>query len=351
MRFLNEKLQALTPYTPGEQSQETIIKLNTNENPYPPSPAVLKAAATAAKQLNRYSDPECLSLVQALAKHYQVAPSQVFVGNGSDDVLSLLFEGFMEKGVSYPEITYGFYQVYQELYQLSGQKIPLNNALQIQLTDYQAQEGTVIFANPNAPTGLGISPVEIVAFAKKNPHRLIIVDEAYGDFGTVSVVPYLKEASNLLVVGTFSKSRQLAGLRIGFALGDPSIIADLNTLKFSHNPYSVNQVAIACGTASLEDDAYVRQTTQQLITTREVTTRALEKLNFKVIPSQANFLFVTHENMDANALFQWLKTQRIFVRWFDHPQIQQYLRISIGTDEEMAQLVSACKQYMEANGL
>ena len=342
-QFLDRQFQQLTPYVPGEQTQQQVIKLNTNENPYEPPQAVIEAARTAAKTLSRYSDPDGKQVVEPLAQHFNVQSENIFLGNGSDEVLSFLFEGFMEKGVQFPDISYGFYEVYSDLYHLQAEKIPLAEDLSIDLTQYQGV-ATVVIANPNAPTGLPIEPRVIIDFAKKNPQRLIVVDEAYSDFGHVSMVPYLAEVPNVLVVGTFSKSRHLAGARLGYAVGSAELIADLNKLKFSHNPYSVNAMTLACGAASLAEQAYVEATTAKIIETREWTKQALRQLGFTGTDSQTNFVFVEHQQLAAEAIFLALKEKQILVRWFNQPRIANYLRISIGTQAEMEALVDTLKE-------
>lgn len=344
MSFLDQKFQYLTPYVPGEQAiQEEVIKLNTNENPYEPPKAVVEAAKAASETLNRYSDPDCQEVVIPLAEHLGVAPENVIVGNGSDEILSFLFQGFMEKGAQFPDITYGFYPVYSDLFQLKASTIPLKDDLTIDLEDYAGEE-TVIFANPNAPTGLGISPTVICDFAKANPNRLIIIDEAYGDFGDVSAVPYLKDHPNLLVVGTFSKSRQLAGGRLGYAVGSPEVIADLNKLRFSYNPYNVNSMTLACGAASLASQDYVEACTNKIIETREWMKSELRKLDFEVTDSQTNFLFLQHPRVTGEKIFTYLKEKNIFIRWFNQSRIVNYVRISIGTQAEMEKCLAVIKQ-------
>lgn len=342
--FFNQQFQHLVPYVPGEQTKKQgLIKLNTNENPYEPPVEVIEAAKEAAKTLSRYSDPTCQQVIVPLAEQLGVQPENVFLGNGSDEVLSFLFEGFMEKGVQFPDITYGFYEVYGEVFHLTTQKIPLKKDLMIDLADYDGEE-TVVIANPNAPTGLTLSPEDICQFAQKNPKRLIVVDEAYSDFSCISMIPYLDKIPNVLVVGTFSKSRHLAGARLGYAVGSKELITDLNTLKFSHNPYSVNAMTLACGAASLAAQTYVDACIEKIIATREWTKQELTKLGFVGTDSQANFLFVQHPQIAGEKLFLSLKEKNILVRWFNQPRIKNYLRISIGTQAEMEELIEAIKQ-------
>ncbi|MGX7197694.1 histidinol-phosphate transaminase [Enterococcus olivae] len=343
-QYLDTQFQHLIPYVPGEQTKnEQIIKLNTNENPYDPPKAVFEAAKKAAGTLSRYSDPTCSQVILPLAKGFGVEPEQVFLGNGSDEVLSFLFQGFMEKGVQFPDISYGFYEVYGDVFHLDVEKVPLKEDLSIDLADYTGA-ATIVIANPNAPTGLTLSPATICQFAKENPQRLIIVDEAYSDFSEASMIPYLEEVPNVLVVGTFSKSRHLAGARLGYAVGSKEVITDLNTLKFSHNPYSVNAMTLACGAASLASQEYVDSCTEKIIATREWTKKELAKLSFEGTDSQANFIFVQHEKVPGQTLFLALKEKNILVRWFSHPRIDNYIRISIGTQEEMEQLIQVIKE-------
>ncbi|KAF1305550.1 histidinol-phosphate transaminase [Candidatus Enterococcus willemsii] len=347
MRFLDQQFKHLVPYVPGEQNAtEKIIKLNTNENPYDPPQAVIEAAKDAAQTLSRYSDPTCKEVIVPLAKHLKVAPENIFLGNGSDEILSFLFQGFMEKGVQFPDITYGFYRVYSDLFHLTATEIPLRDDLSIELADYQGTE-TVVIANPNAPTGIALHPEVIGAFASQHPERLIIVDEAYSDFSDVSMVPYLSKHPNVLVVGTFSKSRHLAGGRLGYAVGASEIINDLNTLKFSHNPYSVNAMTLACGAASLASQDYVDESTQKIIDTRTWTIQALRELAFDVTDSQGNFVFAQHATIAGEKLFLALKEKHILVRWFNQPRIANYLRISIGTQSEMEQLIQVLKEEVQ----
>lgn len=343
MSFLDSQFQHLVPYVPGEQTLTKVIKLNTNENPYDPPQRVIEAAKVAATTLSRYSDPTCHQVIEPLAQHFQVAPENVFLGNGSDEVLFFLFQGFMEKGVQFPDITYGFYEVYSDLFHLNTQVIPLKEDLSIDLAEYTG-DATVIIANPNAPTGLAIAPEVICAFAEQHPHRLIIVDEAYSDFSEASLVPYLDKHPNILVVGTFSKSRHLAGARLGYAVGSKELIEDLNKLKFSHNPYSVNTMTLACGEASLQAQDYVDECTNKIIATREWTQQELQKLGFETTKSQTNFVFCQHPRVAGETIFKQLKAQNILVRWFSNPRIANYVRISIGTQAEMETLLQAIKE-------
>lgn len=346
MSFLNSKYNNLVPYKPGEQLKaNNLIKLNTNENPYPPSKMVIEAIQVESGKLNRYSDPDCTELTNALAKHYNLQSNQVFIGNGSDEVLSFIFQGLTEDGIYYPDITYGFYKVYQDFYQLKGGEVPLNQDLKLVLNDYPI-EGTILFANPNAPTAYAIDPKEILSFAKERKNQLIVVDEAYADFSTSSIVPFLNEVDNILVVATYSKSRQLAGGRLGYALGNSSVIADLQKLRFSVNPYNVNSMSLAAGVASLADQAYVDKTIEKIIFSREWTKDKLRSLGFIVTESQTNFVFAEHESIAAEHIFLELRKKNILIRWFNQERIKNFIRISIGSQDEMISLISAIEEIV-----
>lgn len=348
MTFLNQKYQDLTPYTPGEQVDEReYIKLNTNESPYPPAPAVQKAVAEASLSLNRYSDIAVEVVASPLAKYLGVKKEQLFLGNGSDEVLSYIFQGFTEKGIAFPDVTYGFYQVYSGLYQVDATVVPLKNDFSLELKDYDELSGTVIFANPNAPTGIQLTQAEICEFIERNPDRLVVVDEAYIDFGGESMVSLVDRYSNLLVVGTFSKSRQLAGARLGFGVGNVELIADMNRLRFSLNPYNVNSLTQAAGGAVLQEQEYVDQKIQETIQVREWSKQELNKLGFEQTDSQGNFLFAKHPKVAGEELFTALKERKILVRWFNQPRTKDYLRITVGTQEQMEQLVTALTTILE----
>lgn len=348
MAFLNQKYQDLTPYTPGEQVDEReYIKLNTNESPYPPAPAVQKAVAEVSLSLNRYSDIAVEVVASPLAKYLGVKKEQLFLGNGSDEVLSYIFQGFTEKGIAFPDVTYGFYQVYSGLYQVDAAAVPLKNDFSLELKDYDELSGTVIFANPNAPTGIQLTQAEICEFIERHPDRLVVVDEAYIDFGGESMVSLVDRYSNLLVVGTFSKSRQLAGARLGFGVGNVELIADMNRLRFSLNPYNVNSLTQAAGGAVLQEQEYVDQKIQETIQVREWSKQELNKLGFEQTDSQGNFLFAKHPKVAGEELFTALKERKILVRWFNQPRTKDYLRITVGTQEQMEQLVTALTTILE----
>ncbi|WP_313630402.1 histidinol-phosphate transaminase [Enterococcus devriesei] len=347
MTFLNQKYQSLTPYTPGEQVDETeFIKLNTNESPYPPAPKVQKAVAEAAQKLNRYPDIAWSSVAKPFAAYLGVKEDQLFLGNGSDEVLAYLFQGFTEQGIAFPDVTYGFYQVYSELYGVDTMIVPLKDDFSIELKDYDELTGTVIFANPNAPTGVYLSQQAICDFLERHPDRLVVVDEAYIDFGCTSMISKITQYENLFVVGTFSKSRQLAGARLGFGVGNQKVIADLNRLRFSLNPYNINALTQASGSAVLQEQAYVNQTIQKTIDVREWSKQQLAALGFEQTDSQGNFLFVKHSQISAEALFQALRAKKILVRWFNQPRAKDYLRITVGTQEQMRVLIKAVKKIL-----
>ena len=349
-RFLAGALRAVTPYTPGEQPRgvETLIKLNTNENPYPPSPKVLEALnGRAAENLRLYSDPACADFLAALAETFGVGRDQVFAGNGSDEVLAFAFLAFCEKGAAFADITYGFYPVFAQLFGIAAQEVPLREDFSVNTGDYAGVPGTVFLANPNAPTGLCLPLAEIEALLRQDPDRLVVVDEAYVDFGGVSALPLVDKYENLLVVQTFSKSRALAGMRIGFAIGQKKLISYLNDVKFSFNSYTMNRLTIACGKACVEDRGYFQEITGKIVATREWTKQKLTELGFTFPDSKANFIFATHKTVPAQELFENLKTAGIYVRYFKKPRIDNYLRITVGTQAEMERLVEVLAELVK----
>ena len=345
-----KNIRRVVPYTPGEQPKETgIIKLNTNENPYPPSPGVTEVIrGFEADRLRLYPDPSATVLVEALAKHYQLKPSQVFVGVGSDDVLAMSFLTFFnsDKPVFFPDITYSFYDVWAEVFRIPYEVQPLDEQFHIRKEDYYKENGGVIFPNPNAPTGILMGLSEIENIVAHNQDVICIVDEAYIDFGGVSALPLIEKYDNLLIVQTFSKSRSMAGARIGYALGSERLIGYLNDVKYSFNSYTMDQLTLLTGTAALADDAYFKNTIEKIIATRERTREALLDLGFVVPESKSNFLFVSHPDVSAKELFAWLKERGIYVRYFDKPRIDRMLRITIGTDDQMDQLLARLKEYL-----
>lgn len=353
MKNWEQNVRKVTPYTPGEQpKQKKVIKLNTNENPYPPSPAVL-AALDGVKEnladLRKYPDPAAEQLVQAIADFYGLKTSQVFAGVGSDDVLAMCFLTFFnsEKPILFPDITYSFYDVWAELFRVPYEKQPLNEQFEIVKEDYYKENGGIIFPNPNAPTGalLPLSAIEDVV--KHNPDSVVIVDEAYIDFGGESALPLIDRYDNLLVVQTFSKSRSMAGMRIGYAMGNEQLIKYLSDVKYSFNSYTMNATAIALGTAAMRDRAYFEETKAKIIATRERAKERLAALGFSFVDSRANFIFAAHKSVPAEELFLALKQAGIYVRYFKKPRIDNYLRITIGTDEEMEELYKFLEHYLE----
>ena len=332
-------VRRVEPYVPGEQPRGSgIIKLNTNENPYPPAPGVQKALRElSAETMRLYPDPEARELVLALAEEYGVKPSQVFVGVGSDDVLSMAFLTFFngEKPIVFPDVSYSFYSVWAECYRIPYRKIPLTEDWKIDPALYAEENGGVIFPNPNAPTGVALPLGEVRAILEQNRDVAVIVDEAYVDFGGESALPLLEEFDNLLVVQTFSKSRSLAGMRIGFAIGSEEMIRCLSDVRFSVNSYTMNRPSVAAGTAALKDREYFRKTVQKIIDTRDSVKDELEEMGFVCTDSQTNFLFVTHPGRDAEELFRKLRERKIYVRYFAQPRTRSYLRITIGTTKQM----------------
>lgn len=352
MRAWEENIRKAVPYVPGEQPQSSgIIKLNTNENPYLPAPGVIKAlSALDTDLLRRYPDPSAAILVNAIAEHYHVNTDQVFVGVGSDDVLAMAFLTCFhsEKPILFPDITYSFYDVWAELFRIPYEVQPLDEYFRIRTEDYRKENGGIVFPNPNAPTGILKSLAEIEEILRLNSDVIVIVDEAYIDFGGVSALPLLKKYDNLLIAQTFSKSRSMAGMRIGFLLGNPKLIGYINDCKYSFNSYTMNQTALALGVEAIRDDAYFHQCTQKIIETREWAKTELFKLGFAFTDSMANFVFVTHQKYPAKELFLALKKAGIYVRHFTKPErISNYLRITIGTKEEMEALFAFLTQYVK----
>ena len=349
-RFFSSRYVSLTPYTPGEQPQgRRYIKLNTNESPFPPSPGVLEAAAEEAKRLQLYSDPESRLLREAIAAYYGLQSAQILVGNGSDELLNFAFMAFCDESCPaiFPDITYGFYPVYADLNHIPYREIPLEEDMSFPTEKLTGLHGTLILANPNAPTGLAKSPAEIEALLQARPDTVLVVDEAYVDFGGQSVLPLIGRYDNLLVIQTFSKSRSMAGARLGFAAGSTELIRDLNTLKYSTNPYNVNRMTAAAGIAALREDAYYRENALRIIENRAYTADALRALGFTVTDSKANFLFVRSDRIGGGELYRALKERGILVRHFDKQRITDYLRISIGTREEMDALLREIKAILE----
>lgn len=345
-----DNVRRVVPYTPGEQPRETdVIKLNTNENPYPPSPRVGQALARLdSASLRLYPDPGASSLVHAIAARYALSDEEVFAGVGSDDVLAMCFMTFFnsDRPILFPDITYSFYDVWAELLRIPYRQIPLDGHFDIVPEDYRQENGGIVFPNPNAPTGalMPVSAIETVV--RDNPGSVVIVDEAYIDFGGESALPLIHRYDNVIVTRTFSKSRSLAGMRIGYAMGNAKLIRYLNDVKFSFNSYTMNRAAIAAGTAAVGDEAYFRECCRKIISTRERFSAELRDLGFRFRNSSANFVFVSHPDVPAKEIFDYLKTKKIYVRWWDKPRISNYLRITVGTDEEMDTLVRVLRDLL-----
>ncbi len=350
MREWENNIRKVTPYTPGEQpKQPNVIKLNTNENPYPPSPKVLDALRQMTTEtMRKYPDPTAGELVGAIAKEYRTRPEQVFVGVGSDDVLAMSFLTFFnsQKPILFPDITYSFYDVWADLFRIPYECPPLNEKFEIVKEDYYKENGGVIFPNPNAPTGVQMPLDDIEDILQHNQDVIVIVDEAYIDFGGLSARALLEKYENLLIVQTFSKSRCMAGMRIGYAFGSEELIRHLNDVKYSFNSYTMNEAAIRLGAAAVSDSMYLMETRHKIVETRERAKKELAQLGFSCTDSLANFLFVTHKTCPARELFEALKAQGIYVRYFDKPRIDNYLRITVGTDEEMDALYRFLREYL-----
>lgn len=343
-------IRKVVPYTPGEQpNQPDMIKLNTNENPYPPAPKVQQVLKEMdAGDLRLYPDPSAGALVKAIADYYGLNEDQVFVGVGSDDVLAMSFLTFFngEKPVLFPDITYSFYDVWAELFRIPYERPALDDSFHIKKEDYFKENGGIIFPNPNAPTGVELPLQDIEEILKANPESVVIVDEAYIDFGAHSALPLISKYDNLLVVQTFSKSRSMAGMRIGFACGNPVLIKYLNDVKYSFNSYTMNRTSLAAGVAAIGDRDYFEDTCQKIMDTREWTQKELKALGFTFQDSKANFIFAAHKTCPAKQIFEALRAKHIYVRYFAKPRIDNYLRITIGTREEMEQLIRFLKDYL-----
>lgn len=344
-------VRKVVPYVPGEQPQDThMIKLNTNENPYPPAPGVLRALKEFdTDYLRRYPEPTCKVLVDAIAENYGLDSSQVFVGVGSDDVLAMIFLTFFnaKTPILFPDITYSFYDVWADMLRIPYEVKALDENFLIKKEDYYGENGGVIFPNPNAPTGILMELSEIEDIVAHNRDVIVVVDEAYIDFGGVSALPLIEKYDNLLIVQTFSKSRSLAGMRIGYAMGNPKLIRYINDVKYSFNSYTMNQTALVLGVEAIRDKAYFEETRQKIIDTREWTKIELAKLGFAFGDSMSNFIFAAHERVPAKELFDALREAHIYVRHFSKERIENYLRISIGTREEMETLVRFLKEYLQ----
>lgn len=346
-----ENVRKVIPYTPGEQPKKShMIKLNTNENPYPPAPAVTEVLKHFdADMLRMYPDPTIGDLVAGIADFYQVGKDEVFVGVGSDDVLAMIFMTFFNSSrpVLFPDITYSFYDVWADMLRIPYETIPLDDNFCIRPQDYKRENGGVIFPNPNAPTGELLPLAAVESIIQANPDVIVVVDEAYIDFGGESALPLIHKYDNLIVVQTFSKSRSLAGSRIGYAIANATLIRYLNDVKYSFNSYTMDRITIEVGTKAIADRAYFAETTQKIIATREWTKKELKKLGFVFGDSKSNFIFATHPDIDVVKLFEDMKQADIYVRHFNKPErIRPYLRISIGTDEQMQEMIAFLKKYL-----
>lgn len=349
-REWTKNLRNIEPYVPGEQSKDKdIVKINANENPYPPSPKAAKVLKSFdTNKLRFYPSANSTKLKEAIAKYYKVDVSNVFVGSGSDDVLAVAFQSFFnsEMPIVYPDLTYSFYPVWCSLFGIKYKNYPVGDDFRINPEDYKEKNGGVVIPNPNAPTSLGEGLDFVEKILDYNQDSVVVIDEAYVDFGGTSSIPLIDKYENLLVTGTFSKSRSLAGLRIGFAIGSKALIDVMEAVKNSYNSYTVDSLSIEMGAASIEDDEYFKSTCKKVIKTRERVTLELEKLGFDVLDSQTNFIFATHNKHNMKSLFEYLKTQKVFIRYFSLPRIENYVRITIGTNEEMDIFLEKTKEFI-----
>ncbi|MCQ2484078.1 MAG: histidinol-phosphate transaminase [Clostridia bacterium] len=349
-RFFSSKYEKLVPYTPGEQPKNMkYIKLNTNESPFPPSEKAVAAAAEIAKTLQLYSDPEVTPLVEKMSEVFGVDKDEVLMTNGSDEILNFAFMAYCDKDhpAAFPNISYGFYPVFAEINNLPYEEIPLREDFTINVDDYIGINKTIFIANPNAPTGIALPVSEIEKIIKSNPDNVVVIDEAYVDFGAESCVPLIKKYDNLLVTQTFSKSRSMAGARLGFGIANKKLIQDLNTIKYSTNPYNINRMTMAAGVGVLCDEEYTKKNCQTIIENREYTVKELKKIGFEILDSSSNFIFAKHPNKDGKEIYLELKERGILVRHFDKPLLSQYNRITIGTKEQMQALIDNLKEMVK----
>ena len=349
-RFFSEKYKNLIPYTPGEQPKtRQYVKLNTNESPFPPSAKAVEYAAEVARNLQLYPDPECRSLTEAVAEQLGVTYEEVLLTNGSDEILNFAFMAFCDPQhpAAFADITYGFYSVFAEINGVPYTKIPLAENFTIRPEDYYGLGKTIFIANPNAPTGIALRREQIEEIVRRNPDTVVVVDEAYVDFGAESCVPLIRKYDNLLVTQTFSKSRSMAGARLGFGVGCPALIRDLNTIKYSTNPYNINQMTMAAGIGVMEDEAYTRANCRAIMENRAYTAAELSKLGFVMTDSMTNFLFVRHPKVAGGEIYRALKERGILVRHFDAARIAEYNRITVGTKEQMDTLIQTLRTILE----
>jgi histidinol-phosphate aminotransferase len=349
-RYFSKKYASLTPYTPGEQPRDQqYIKLNTNESPFPPSPLAQKYAQAETEKLALYSDPTCAALTAKAAEILGIDTDEIIFSNGSDEMLNFVFMAFCDQDhpAIFPDITYGFYKVFADLNGVPYEEIPLKDDFSIGLEDYTGQNKTILIANPNAPTGLYLTPQQIESIVKSNPDNIVVIDEAYIDFGGESAIPLIKKYDNLLVIQTFSKSRSMAGGRLGFAVGCKALIQDLNTIKYSTNPYNVNRMTMAAGLGALEDDDYFQANCRRICDNRAWTTVELQKLGFTVLPSLTNFVFAKTDAIGGKELYLKLKSKGILIRHFDTPRLTDYIRVTIGDEAQMMAFIRTITEILE----
>lgn len=349
-RFFSKKYSALTPYTPGEQPKDAqYIKLNTNESPFPPSPKAIQMAAEAAGKLQLYSDPECTELVKLGAKTFGVAEDEILFTNGSDEILNFAFMAFCDDThpAAFPDLTYGFYKVFAQLNGVPYEQLPLQEDFTIRVSDYEGIHKTVFIANPNAPTGIALTAAQVESIVRSNPRTVVVIDEAYVDFGGETVIPLIHKYENLLVTGTFSKSRSLAGGRLGFGIGCKALIQDLNTIKYATNPYNVNRMTMAAGVGTLLDEAYTQTNCREIMRVRQWTAEKLKELGFVLTDSKTNFLFAKHPKADGKEIYLRLKKKGVLVRHFDADRIFDYNRITVGSQEQMQVFLEKLTEVLE----
>lgn len=349
-KFLSDKANSVIPYVQGEQPKDKkYIKLNTNESPYPPSQNVKKVIIESNfDDLRLYPDPDISDLKNEIAKKYKIKAENIFIGNGSDEILAFSFMAFFNKGdkIYYPNITYSFYSVYSDLFDLDEKQIPLKEDFSIDINNYKNLDSGIIIANPNAPTGILLKLNEIEDIIKTNSNNIVIIDEAYIDFSGESAIKFINKYDNLLVIQTFSKSRSLAGMRLGFAFGNKELIKGLKNIKFSFNSYTINRLSILAGIEAFKDEEYFKKSVSKIINTRDKTKEELKKLGFKVLDSKSNFLFMSHKKVFAEDIYLKLKNNGILVRYFKQDIINNFIRVTIGTDEEMIILINALEKIV-----
>lgn len=353
MKPWEANIRKVVPYVPGDQPKgDRLIKLNTNENPYPPAPGVVKALREMDyDRFRKYPDPTASSLVHSLAEYYRVGDDQVFVGVGSDDVIAMAFLTFFnsEKPILFPDVSYSFYKVWADLFRIPYETPALDESFCIRKEDYYRENGGIIFPNPNAPTGLLLSLDDVEDIIRHNQDVIVVVDEAYIDFGGTSALKLLPEYENLLVVQTFSKARSMAGMRIGYAIGNPDLIRALNDVKYSYNSYTMNMPSLELGVEAVKDAEYFEATLKKIVDTRERSKARLRELGFSFPDSKSNFIFASHERVPAEQIFEALRKEQIYVRYFKQPRLDNHLRITVGTDEEMDALFAFLERYLKEN--